>query len=160
MTITVNLDLEIIPVAVHSHGSLVIHCGMVLDVEDRKVLVAIVLDCPGSTKIYQPTLLLLSMCVSALIRVVTKTLVLNNWCSTSNENINCVKVKYNDHAIHKHQTISLLLYTPSNLWGACLSALCHSPLCLSLACCLLSIQYFATSRTGQSSIAQSMPHIL
>ena len=38
MTITVSLGHLIIPLVVHSHGSLVIHCGMVLDVEDRSLL--------------------------------------------------------------------------------------------------------------------------
>ena len=60
----------IIPLAVHSPGLLVIHCGTVLDMEDKKVLVATVLDCPGLKRAYQFLPLPVLVCVSVVIQAV------------------------------------------------------------------------------------------
>ena len=77
MTTTVSQDHLIIPLAVHSPGLLVIHCGTVLDVEDKKVLAAIVLDCLGLKRAYQFLPLPVLVCVSVVIQAAMKILVFN-----------------------------------------------------------------------------------
>ena len=64
LIMTTTVKLEHFTCSHHLYSTLMILCGMVCSVKEEKDLVITILECPGLTRAYEITPLMLSMCVS------------------------------------------------------------------------------------------------